>query len=473
MLRTQMNKSTAARRTISILGTGLVIGAIALPALALGSQAQQQPRPISAAFEQVWERADNPVAMGRAQRSWLWGPKPLANLMEPLAESPGGFREVQYYDKSRMELNDPKADPKSPWYVTNGLLVYEMVSGQVQVGNNKFEPRAPARIPLAGDTMTAGPANFTPSYETLARVATLSGNQNRAQPRIGQEVNQTLSADGTIGTLAPRAGALVFPKIQQYDQQLGHNIPDVFWNFMNQQGIVYEDGQYRQGQVFNWLYTMGYPLTEPYWIDVTINNQRTQVMMQAFQRRLLTYNPANAPEWRVEMGNVGLQYYQWRYGTMPSPGKNPPPPSSGITMRHFELPEILATGQFSGIEQPLYTAVTEDVQWDALWTRHTGKLDAMLPRPKVDFSTEFVVAAFWGNQPTACYSLKIKSVELKQGSIYVTVEQAARAGACAQVVVQPNDMVAVSRAGLSPAKYNVVFVDTNGKQLATSTIALP
>ena len=38
------------------------------------------------------------------------------------------------------------------------------------------------------------------------------------------------------------------------------------------------------------------------------------VLFQAFERRLLTFTPANDPAYQVEMGNVGLHYVQWRYG---------------------------------------------------------------------------------------------------------------------------------------------------------------
>ena len=46
---------------------------------------------------------------------------------------------------------------------------------------------------------------------------------------------------------------------------------------------------------------------------VSANFEPTDVLVQAFERRVLTYTPDNAPEWRVEMGNVGQHYYQWRY----------------------------------------------------------------------------------------------------------------------------------------------------------------
>src|SRR5215217_5842480 len=47
-------------------------------------------------FEQVWERADRPVAEAGAGRSWLWGPHPGETRTEPFADAPGGTRTVQY-----------------------------------------------------------------------------------------------------------------------------------------------------------------------------------------------------------------------------------------------------------------------------------------------------------------------------------------------------------------------------------------
>jgi hypothetical protein len=41
---------------------------------------------------------------------------------------------VQYFDKSRMEINNPNGDKNSPFYVTNGLLTVELMSGKIQVG---------------------------------------------------------------------------------------------------------------------------------------------------------------------------------------------------------------------------------------------------------------------------------------------------------------------------------------------------
>jgi hypothetical protein len=62
---------------------------------------------------------------------------------------------------------------------------------------------------------------------------------------------------------------------------------------------------------------VGYPVTEPYWTRMSIAGQVRNVMVQAFQRQVLTYIPDYQAPWNVQFGNVGMQYYQWRYGKTP------------------------------------------------------------------------------------------------------------------------------------------------------------
>jgi hypothetical protein len=54
-------------------------------------------------------------------------------------------------------------------------------------------------------------------------------------------------------------------------------------------------------------------VTEPYWARVPVGGQPKWVLIQAFERRVLTYTPDNTPEFRVEMGNIGLHYKTWRH----------------------------------------------------------------------------------------------------------------------------------------------------------------
>jgi hypothetical protein len=47
---------------------------------------------------------------------------------------------------------------------------------------------------------------------------------------------------------------------------------------------------------------------------VRVDGVERLVLVQAFERRVLTYTPSNPDGWRVEAGNVGQHYYEWRYG---------------------------------------------------------------------------------------------------------------------------------------------------------------
>jgi hypothetical protein len=211
-----------------------------------------------------------------------------------------------------MEINNPHLNAGDPGYVTNGLLVVEMISGRIQIGDNEFEPpKPPASVPVAGDENS--PDAIT--YASLAPVASLN-NDNTADDRTGQDVTAVLGKDGQVSTDPGKANLV---KIARYEPTLGHNIPDVFWSFMNATGPVYNGrfGTYTDGPILDWISAIGYPITEPYWTHVQISGAPKDVLVQAFQRRVLTYVADNPPGWQVEMANVGRQYFDWRYGSQP------------------------------------------------------------------------------------------------------------------------------------------------------------
>jgi hypothetical protein len=292
-----------------------------LPALLLaatlgGQQTAAQTPFADPAFQRVWERADRPVAEGRADRSWTWGPQPLAARPEPYKEAPGGQRQVQYFDKARMEINNPDGNRQDPFFVTNGRLVVELLSGRIQTGEEQYEPVLPAEIPLAGDT--PGGSVETPTYATLAKVASIGGQGGRAPPETpGTSVRRTLNRAGTVGELMLDVEPDPRSAIAAYVPETGHNVPAAFWEFLHQRGPVYENGVYTEDRVVDWVFAFGYPLTEPYWITIRVGGQDYRVLFQAFERRVLTFNPANPAAFQVEMGNVGLHYQGWRYAAPP------------------------------------------------------------------------------------------------------------------------------------------------------------
>ncbi len=251
-------------------------------------------------FEQQWQATDQAVATGQASRTYFWGPQPFAHTAEVYAESPnGGQRRVQYFDKARMELS--KKGQQDPNFVTNGLLTSELISGQLQIGDNQFLGRDPANIQVAGDTV--GNDN-TPTYASFnqGKLAFGVAGHTAAPNRTGQPIAVAVDKFGAVSSLPQPPTAL---KYVRYFSQTGHNLAEVFGNFF--QTAPLDESK--------WLAIMGYPITEPFWAKeiVIVGGQPRAVLIQLFQRRVLTYTPANPAAYQVEMGNIGQHYYVWRY----------------------------------------------------------------------------------------------------------------------------------------------------------------
>lgn len=273
-------------------------------------------------FDSTWERTDKPVADGQVTRTWMWGPRPFTPpVTEQYADSPGGNRTVQYFDKSRMEITTPDADSSSVWYVTNGLLATELITGRLQLGNNQFEDRAPANIPVAGDADNL----MGPTY------ATFTGLLDVPATPAGFLVTHSIDRAGNVTVdeaLGNRGVTVTGP-----DEITGYGVASPFWAFMTSSGTIYDGGFYTAPLFENPYFATGRPITEPYWARVKVAGTEQDVLIQCFERRCLTFTPANAPEWQVEAGNVGQHYYTWRYNApvptppaLPEPPAPPPPP---------------------------------------------------------------------------------------------------------------------------------------------------
>jgi hypothetical protein len=85
------------------------------------------------------------------------------------------------------------------------------------------------------------------------------------------------------------------------------------------------------GDVVDWLFSVGLPISEPYWTRSKVGGVEKDVLVQAFERRMLTYTPSNSAAFQIEMGNVGRHYYQWRYG-------NATPTVQGLDPATLNLP---------------------------------------------------------------------------------------------------------------------------------------
>jgi hypothetical protein len=254
-------------------------------------------------FAKVWAKADQPVAEGKAQRSWLWGPSANYTGWEPYEGLPGDKRQVQYYDKSRMEVNNPDANPNDPFFVTNGLLTVEMIAGEVRLGETEIRATTAATLTVAGDPRKDNP--LTPSYGAMRGVASVKGD-NMVQDKTGEFVEEAMDVNGNVSPERENARAA---RYVNYVPQTGHNIPDLFYTYLQRMQAEYG---------YDWTFAMGYPITEAYWTKMRVSGRDYPVLIQAYQRRVMTYTPGFPEGWRVQQGNVGQHYFEWRYTPAPS-----------------------------------------------------------------------------------------------------------------------------------------------------------
>ena len=259
---------------------------------------------------------DRPVADLQVSRTWVWGPAPIgAPLLEPYLgaaasgdETANGYRWVQYYDKGRMEVTEsggnPRGDPGVWWHVTGGLLVRELVSGQLQVADDGFELRSPAAVNVVGDADDP----IGPTYATFA------GLLSAPAAADGATITQRVYRDGRVATDPSLASRGVTAAHHVQVPGLDHQVASPFWEFMTAAGLVEVDGATAIAPLFrNPFYATGLPITEAYWAAVKVGGRYMDVLVQCFERRCLTYTPGNPEGWQVEAGNVGQHYYSWRY----------------------------------------------------------------------------------------------------------------------------------------------------------------
>lgn len=334
-------------RRLSLLlvpGLCLLFGAIGIMQSGIGSAGEVHPE-----FQRTWERTDRPVMTGETTRTWMWGPGGYTDaFQEPYAEASGGYRLVQYFDKTRMEITDPDGDPENLWYVTNGLLAQELITGQMQVGDSSFESRSPASVHVAGD---AHPD--TPTYATFQTLLDAPAGEP------GTPVNSLINQHGAV---SQRDDLSVYGVTHgEYVEQTDKTVASVFWTFMNSSGVVSIDGQTEDANLFeNPFFGVGLPITGAYWMSVPLDGEWQDVLAQCFERRCLTYTPSNPDGWQVEAGNIGQHYYAWRYDTEDSASDSPADTDPPIIPSDDEL-GLPVPGYCEAEQQAVLTTVSDDL----------------------------------------------------------------------------------------------------------------
>ncbi len=312
----------------------LLLAALILPGLSVNHAAAANSF-ADPAFKTIWNRTDALVGQTGITRGYFWGPQPGFSLTEPYKEGAGGIRLVQYFDKSRMEINNPSGDKSSKFYVTNGLLTVELISGQMQVGDNTYQNRWSAQIDLASDSDDTSAPTYA-SFQNLMYAV---------DSHIGENATATINRIGNVGFDSTK-GTYPGSSISYYEPGTKHNIPKVFWDFLNQSGPVMDGGKQVTEKLNDpWFYATGYPIAEAYWANVKIAGQvNTAVLIQPYQRRVLTYVPSAPAAYQVQMGNIGQHYYDWRYNDAGKPVFDPATcsttPTLGVGIVWANHPEV-------------------------------------------------------------------------------------------------------------------------------------
>lgn len=181
---------------------------------------------------------------------------------------------VQYFEKGKLE--DHRKTVSDPaWQFSYGLMAEELL-------------RAGPSLPVGGEKSTVTYADLQKLADTAKRVAPPKGF--------------------TSGIYKNKDGTVFIPFTADLKAAPGHNVAAIFW-------IVLSSDTRSPG---GWLHDVGLPLTEPVWATVDKGNLKgRRVLIQAFQRTILTYDAQNTPGWQVERTNIGLDYRKVFDGNRP------------------------------------------------------------------------------------------------------------------------------------------------------------
>jgi hypothetical protein len=248
----------------AVAGPAAQATAVSPQATPVSPQPPPPPRPVrffpvDPRFQAYYDQVDGPRTMGSA-------------ISRPTTTVDG--YPAQYFEKARLE--DRRADPIHRQF-TYGLLIDEMKAVR-------------SLAPVGGDRSTV-------TYDTIQ---TESAESRRVPPPAGFGGNVLVRADGSA----------FIPFSSNLSVAPGHNVPSFFWRYINDSTL------FPRG----WLDDIGLPITEP--VEARVDKGRiigTQIFpvtnvpitIQAFQRTILTYDPANPsdPDFRVERANTGTDYY--------------------------------------------------------------------------------------------------------------------------------------------------------------------
>ena len=165
---------------------------------------------------------------------------------------------AQYFEKGRLE--DHHSDPvAADWMIMHGRLTAELIEG----GGNTF---------VSGTTL---------SYAALKR---------RHSPAYRHP-----APDGFVSGVAETPAGVFVPYDPELRPGYGFIVPGSFWDYITRADL-FPGG---------WLHDIGLPMTDAFQVRAYKSGVLRQLTIQAFERTVLTNDPLNPPDWRIERGNIG------------------------------------------------------------------------------------------------------------------------------------------------------------------------
>lgn len=166
-----------------------------------------------------------------------------------------GSSACQYFDKGVIEEQNHGA-------YSYGVLVPRLLAAQ-------------STLPLGGQGSSV-------TYKTLA----------------AKRKDQTPPPAGFLsGTRAVRGGMFV-PYSPHLTAAPGYIVPLALWKYMTK----------KRTAPIGWMASVGLPMTPAIQAHVVKSGERRTILIQAFQKAILTDDPRNPTSWRVERENIGADY---------------------------------------------------------------------------------------------------------------------------------------------------------------------
>ena len=193
----------------------------------------------------------------------------IAQIMLGRALGPAGISNglpVQLFEKGRLEDHSANTALPPEWRFQYGQLVDELV-------------QAGAQLPIGGDTSTLTYADLRAPAAPAARIA----------PPAGFTGPTAMLADGSV----------FIPFTADLSPAPGHVVPPRFWAYINRPEL-FPGG---------WLHDVGLPITEA--LEALADkgaDKGRRIIVQAFQRTILTDDPLNSPQLQIKRANVGTDY---------------------------------------------------------------------------------------------------------------------------------------------------------------------